>query len=417
MKLQASLEVLIITGAIGLLILAATTQYAKVLGQEKATPDLSYSNYSIPQNPAYFQRPYAIASIPAYSSPQGQNYLSIAAYGCSNGTIKIAINSTGMVFSSGSLSSSFYNAGLWEDGFIPSLGLDRASVAYSILCSAQHYNGTYELNTVYLQPGNQTQYSASISGRDESIYYKLEGSTIQNLSSSSHCTYQSWTYYTYPILYQCGTNDAWEYMVSSGTCASNGGPFTETACIVPGPSAYNLSSISQAAHYSYSMNLTITAGATFSSRISSGNAIAPIIYMGQVVGNVSVENVSSQQSPPGGAVLSGAKTGYVNSTYLGEYENALSNLGSVLGYYNSSWVSSDIASEIQQTASSYDNYKNQMIAESGNTVQYGCEPVAGMLHCNATYPFYYIINARISPKYFTGNQTISYEGSVIRVHN
>ncbi len=206
-------------------------------------------------------------------------------------------------------------------------------------------------------------------------------------------------------------------MVSSGTCASNGGPFTETVCIAPYPSGYNLSSIGQEESYSYSINLTIRAGKTFTSRISSRNSTAPILYMGRIVGNVSVENVSSQQEPPGGAVLSGPRYGYVNSTYLSRYETATSNLNSVLGYYNSSWVSYDIASEIQQTASSYDNYKNQVIAGSRNMTQYGCEISAGSLRCSATYLFYYIINASISPKYFSGNQTITYEGSVIRVHN
>ncbi len=418
MRMQASLEVLIITGAIAILILAATTQYGRVLGQEKSIPRMSYGNFTSPQNPVYYQMPYAVISIPAYSSAAGNNYASIAAYGCSNGTISVAINSTDMVFSSASFSSDFFNAGIWEDAYAPSPGLDVAAASYSILCGARRYSGAYDLNTMYGQSSsNQSQYSAYISGRNESVRYKLKSSEVQSLSSSSHCTYQSWTYYTFPILYQCGTNDAWEYMVSSGACASNGGPFTETICIAPGPSGYNLSSISQTASYSYSMNLTIYLGEAFMSRISSSNSVSPITLMGREVGNATVESVSSQQLPPSGAILSGAKSGYVNSTDLSGYENSLVNLDSVLGYYNSSWVSSDIASEIQQTVSSYGNYEGRLLSSPGNATQYDCIQHAGMLQCNASYPFLYVINAYISPKYFSGNKTVYFEGSMIRVHN
>lgn len=418
MKQQTSLEVLIITGAIAMLILSAIAQYGKVMGESKPIQGMSYPNYSIPNSPVYYQRPYVLVSIPAYSSASSQNYASIAAYGCNNGTVTVAINSSGISFSTGNFSSSFYNAAQWTDQFVPSPGIDRATARYSVMCIGQQkYNGTYELNTIYLRQGNQNQYSAYISNRNEAISYKIENQSITSVTSSEHCTSESWTYVIYPILFQCGTYDAWEYAVSSSTCSSNGGPLTATTCVYPSQSGYGLSSLGPGESYSYSINLTIVNGGTFNSRLSSSNAISPIYYNGNLVGNATVESVSSQQPPPGSALLSGKASGFVNSTNLDEYDAALSNLDGVLGYYNSSLVSSDTASRIQQTVSSYSYYENKLTSTSSNATHENCKASSGVLYCNATYPFYYLINATISNGYMHGNITISYAGSTIKVHN
>ena len=94
MRQQTSLEFLIIAGAIGVLVLFSITQYGGIVRQYKNVSGVHPANYSIPENPVYYQKPFLEASIPMVSSPDYQNELAVAVYGCSNGTVSIFLNST-----------------------------------------------------------------------------------------------------------------------------------------------------------------------------------------------------------------------------------------------------------------------------------------------------------------------------------
>ncbi len=416
MKQQTSLEFLIIAGAIGTLILFTIMQYGTIINHYKGMPNVSLSNYSVPENPVYYQKPYLEATMPPVSSSGYQNELDLAAYGCSNGTVSISLSSANITFSTYNLTERFYNIWTYEDGFIPSAALNKALLAYKISCNGSVYNGSEEMSTSYLQSGTPLAYSAYLSKRNESIDYAAQKQEILALGSSSHCTYENFFYSPYPIQDQCGSADAWQYRVSTAACASNGGPGTETVCVNPEDSGYNISTASQyQAEYVYTVNLTIAGAYTFNSRISSSSKEDPVYYDGQRAGNASVENVTSAQSNPSIALISGLKTGYVNSTYVSEYNQAEVNLDSLLAFYNSSTVSSSAYSEIQQAISSYDHYETQLIGETNNSGQAKCTIEGNSIACPAEYPLYYVINATISPKYLVGNQTISYEGSAIRV--
>ena len=96
--------------------------------------------------------------------------------------------------------------------------------------------------------------------------------------------------------------------------------------------------------YTYSANLTI-AGTYLLSPISSANKESTVYYDGQAVGNATVENVSSEQTNPGTFLVHGQKLSPANYTYMNEYNQARSNLYSLLTYYNSSEVSYDMPLE------------------------------------------------------------------------
>ena len=418
MRQQTSLEFLIIAGAIGVLVLFSITQYGGIVRQYKNVSGVHPANYSIPENPVYYQKPFLEASIPMVSSPDYQNELAVAVYGCSNGTVSIFLNSTSIDFSSNNITQRFYNVWVYEDGFTPSIGLNKAHLTYEILCDGSSYNGSDSLSTIYSQSGSQPQYSAYLSERNESIDYGIQKQEILSLTESSHCTYEDFFYKIYPIQFQCGSANAWEYRVSSSLCSSNGGSPTETVCIVPGESGYNMSTISQyQTAYTYSANLTIAGTYLLSSRISSANKESTVYYDGQAVGNATVENVSSEQTNPGTFLVHSQKLSPANYTYMNEYNQARSNLYSLLTYYNSSEVSYDIASGIQQEVAAYGYSETQLIAAANGTTQTQCSIQNDSIICPAKYPFYYMINATISPKYVYQNQTLSYSGSIIKVSN
>ena len=416
MKQQTSLEFLMIAGAISVLILFAIMQYGTIINQYKGVPNVSLDNYSVPENPVYYQKPYLEASMPAVSSSGYQNELNLATYGCANGTISISLSSANITFSTYNLTERFYNVWTYQDGFAPSAGLNRARLTYKISCSGSVYNGSEEMSTVYSHAVGQLPYSAYLSGRNESIDYAAQKQEIMALGTSSHCTYENFFYSPYPIQDQCGTTDAWQYLVSTAACASNGGPGTETVCVNPEESGYNISTTSQyQTEYVYTVNLTIAGTYALNSRILSSSKKNPVYYDGQPAGNASVENVTSSQGNPNIVLISGLKTGYVNYTYVSEYDQAENNLDSLLAFYNSSDVSSSVYSEIQQVVSSYDNSETKLITESNNATQIKCTMESNSIMCPAEYPFYYVINATISPKYLSGNQVVSYEGSTIKV--
>ena len=135
------------------LVLFSITQYGGIVRQYKNVSGVHPANYSRPENPVYYQKPFLEASIPMVSSPDYQNELAVAVYGCSNGTVSIFLNSTSIHSSLNNITQRFYNVWVYEDGFTPSIGLNKAHLTYEILCDGSSYNGIrnrplYTLNQV-----------------------------------------------------------------------------------------------------------------------------------------------------------------------------------------------------------------------------------------------------------------------------
>ena len=256
---------------------------------------------------------------------------------------------------------------------------------------------------------------AYITKRNESTIYNSQEQEVPYLYVSSHCTFEDFFYNPYPINAQCGSYDAWQYRVSLTYC-SYGGVQTETICVNPQGTGYNASILNPyQSSYEYSANITIVGAHAFNSRISSANKSSPMYYSGILVGNTSVENVTSSQTSPAALLIHGENTYLINYTYASEYEQARSNLFRLLEQYNSSWVSPGISSEIQQDVSEYNYYEGQLVSATDNNTLSVCKKEGSSISCPAEYPFYYLINATLIQQYSYGNQTLSYAGSVIRV--
>ena len=417
MKIQTSLEFLMIASAIGLLVLSSVTQYGGMVKNYKAMSARLPQNYSLAYNPTYYQKPYLYASMPPLSISGYSNRLAISAFGCSNGTIDVRIRSGSIDFFYYNMSQNFYNAIMYYDNFSPLSSPSTANLSYSIVCAGQYYNGSVELSTTYQPQILQAQYSAYLSSRNESITYLQYSQNISYLSQPAHCTYENFFYNPYPISAQCGSASAWQYRVFSSICSSNGGSLTETYCVVPEPSPYWLISASSQDNYSYSANLTINAGYTLNSKISSKSPSSPISSGGAVVGNASVEGINYSGASPTGLIYYNGILVTPNSSYVSDYEQASQSLFSTLSFYNSSTVSPTIASEIGQEIYAYDYYSAKLLNASKESPSSRCVWSASAIKCPAASPFYYYITAKTSPSYVQSNQTLEYRGSIIKVYN
>ena len=415
MKIQSGLEFLVITGAIGLLILSAVLQYRSTLGTAKGIANISFENYSIPSNQEYFSRPYIEIGIPQSSVADSQNYMKIEAYGCSNGTAHIELNSSSVEFDPSTINEAFYSVGVWQGSFYPYAGVDQISAKYSIYCGVTEYNGSVELSTVASGQNQQGsyQYSAYIYGRNEILDYGASEQKVITLVESQHCAYLTPMGTPFSTGAMCGSN-AWGYNTETGRCIDLG--TVDTTCIFPEYSGYNISSVNPSAvRYSYSSNVSIIGPKTFSTSISSANRSSAVFYMANQIGTAYIKNVSYAGSAPSISMLTGNSSGYVNSTAVIQYEQEWSSVYGILSYYNGAMVTSDVQSEIDQAVAAYDNYERRMISSATAQNQSQCRLNNNTFACAPMSPFYYVINATVSPKYFTGNQTISYAGSVIRV--
>ncbi len=416
MKMQASVEFLAITGAIGLLILSAVVQYHSTISSARKIANMSYGNYSVISGQVFASRPYLDISIPETSVADSQNFMQIAAYGCGEGNAVVVLNSSDIEFDPSMINESFYSARIWKGSFYPNSGADIAYVKYGIYCGKQWYNGSEELATVaLLQKGGQEslQYSAIIYGRNESADYPASDQKVYALAENNHCAYLGPFGNPYGMDVQC--SGGWGYnIVNPGACPYQGN--LESFCVKPQYSGYNVSfAKSGQPKLAYSANVTIIGNGTLSMRISNGNASSDIFYASNIVGKMHVRNVSYSGVAPGIAMLSGKSEGYVNSTDLSQYEQEWNNAYDIVTYYNNAVVSPSVQSEIEQAVSSYDTYEGAFVSGAEPLNQSQCSLKNNTFDCSPSSPFYYVINATVNNGYLTGNQVLSYAGSVIEV--
>lgn len=417
MRNQTSLEFLIIAGAIGLLVLSSVTQYGGMVKNYKAMALRLPTNYSIAYNPTYYQKPYFEAQISPTSSQGSNNLLSMAAYGCANGTVSVQIKSQTMSLSAYNITQDFYNVWVYQDKFTPSSNPAYVSISYAIACAAVRYNGSINLSSTSAQQPASSQYYAYLSGRNESISYIPNVENIPYLSQPAHCTYENFFYTPYPIGAQCGTSNAWQYRVFSSPCSSNGGSMTETYCVVPQQSAYNLTSTSATLNYTYSVNLTMDTGYVLRSYLSSRNATSRVYFAGQPAGNASINAINYSSAGPLTMLSYGNTLADVNYSLASGYDQARQNLFSMLSFYNSSTVSPEIALQISQGIYEYNYYAGKLINASESASQSQCSKENGIIKCPAQSPFYYGIDAKLAMPYAQSNQTTEYQGSIIRVYD
>ena len=427
MEAQTSLEFLIILSTIAALSLSTIAFYAKNINTQK---NILYALWPSSQNtsntePMHVSDKPEVAAVMQIQTTLGKPAeAQIIFYGCPSGSASITATSQSLLFSQNTTDISVNGFAIATFTFIPiSTGTNKASLSYVLYCNGNRSTGSFLLNT-YSKPeqsANLTQlYYASISNAKENIEYSTGNKEpIIYTTETTHCTYTDFNYNPYPIGVQCGTTNAWEYRVFSIWCYYNvGGTDTKTTCIYPHNTQYATASInSDAMSYAYNFTLKIgTPVGTLTSNISSAENTSPLMLFGRQVGYVTVANVSSENVPlQGGLLFYNNTSRIINESAYSQYEQASSNLYSVLAYYNSTLSYSQ---QIDQAIYAYNKIANQIINTTDSKPATGACAVNSTIEnttiiCKAAYPFSYIITAHVANALGIGNETLSYMGSTI----
>ena len=429
MRIQTSLEFVLILSAVSALILSTIIYYGKDLtlytGGEKA-----YSNISMFQNPPTLKPNGSglIAYVNQTSIVGKANPISMLLYGCQMGYANISVGSNASSILYKAYQNIIFNDTYpMTDYFMPAnVGLVNLEIRYSIFCSKESSNGTYTLSSFSQVAANSTsatspyptkvQLSAYISQRNESLSYNnFSSNPLYTLSESSHCTFTTFSGTPLPASRQCQNGDSWDYQVFSGSCYESGQSQTETYCIYPTQTGTDIKSPSgQNYNYKYNFSLGIYNGTSaYLSSLNSSSASSPVFYNGADIGTANVMSVYSQPYSPNFEILSNnTSSKFANSTYLNSYEQAQTSAFSTFSFYNNTVGDQ---SAIQQQLAEFNNAAQQLLASRPQSIQ-GCNILASSLYCSSPYPFQYSINVNLG-KSPVHNQTIYAEGSKVKINS
>jgi hypothetical protein len=425
MKIQASLEFLLILSAISLLALSVIIIYGSSIKPISAALSNSISNLNNTQryvNNSYIQDPKVIAYIPSNSTVGIYNSIDIAFYGCKSGIANFNINSNSLRIENNKISNmSIDNIGIENMQFITNLaGYNYADLNYSITCGEYSHSGHLNMSTFAensSQPTGPSKISAYISERNETISYNINPAIpIYYIGERSHCTFNSFSGAPFPVWMQCRTSDSWDYMVFSSSCYTSGQSLTEVYCMYPEPTGYsieivNLNNVS----FIYSFSLLIGSNlGTISGHMH--NKYGNLTLSGALIGNATVVQVSGTGlTEPVSLINNGKNIGIVNENLYQVYTQYMSTLSGTLSYYNSTEVSSNIQSEINQEINSLNKASSSLVSSEATNVT-GCIIYQNTYRCKATIPFSYEINASIN-NIGIENSTLYTAGSIINLKN
>ncbi|MGC8676354.1 MAG: hypothetical protein ACP5T3_02455 [Candidatus Micrarchaeia archaeon] len=418
MRIQTSLEFLVLLSVVASLALVAISAYVKNIMPQYRMFGAFAANSSVVEvnsSKSVSESPSAVVLMPPNTTISKASYLNVVFYNCSDGSANMSVNSASLFFQKASASERVEGIATESLPFVPTKeGIDAASIYYSLSCG----NRTLSSNqTVYtFASGAASNYSAlysmSISNRSEHVDYPLQQtSPIIYTTQSTSCTRTNFWYQPLPIQYQCGTADAWEYRVFSIYCYYNvGGTTTTTTCIYPHDTQYNTSSLGNATYaYAFTLSISSPLGA-LSARMSSSRQKNPLMLGNRQVGYAEVENVSYIGKLLEGGVLSNASEMYVaNASAYDAYLQAKENLYSVLNYYNTTLSYSQ---QIYQALYEYNSSAQALIAgmKAAHAVA-----IANAIISDPEYPFDYVINAYVENVTGLGNETMQYMGSVVNL--
>ncbi len=430
MKIQTSIEFLLILSAISILSLGlvsayksnmSSDQYAlnSVMQNSNTISTFNSSSSGIVQDPGIF------VNVPINSTIGMLNTMQVVLYGCINGTGSVRLSSGSVAFSQNDIEKiPLENLAVSSVVFDPtSAGPNQINVSYSITCTNAEKSGNNTFTTYSTVPhgssfgtGNSSaSLSAYISDRNESVSYpiSLQGNA-ENIGQSSHCTSTGFWGNPYPVWIECGSSNAWDYRIESDVCYWDSYSLTKTYCILPQNSnrdLYGVNTSNYSYHYSFALSIASKYGELASNVANSANS--ELIDGGYQVGSVNIENVSGVADYQMPEFIGNSSDKVIANTELyQQYVQARNNMYSMLGYYNNTEVDPSTASSIQQAIASYETAASDLVASSGQGLQ-ACSIVAGNYICRPSYLFSYVINAKTNLS--LQNQTLYYEGSVINV--
>lgn len=423
MKIQASLEFVLITSAIAVISLSAITLYGKDMAVQRtlvgAITNITPPNYGPPQPAGAAADPQIAIYVPPNSTTYSGSNLQVTAYGCAYGAANVTLSSSSVFFSNNRTSARVLGAAVLSMPFEPLLqGPNTIDIRYDFSCGNVTKSGSESLSTYarsYPSNASAASYSAYISNRSEEISYALgPPSQVINLTERGYCTQSNFWGSPLPISEQCGTS-AWGYMVFSDYCYyTKAVSVTSTQCITPVATGYSTVGVSDSAAYSYGFSLAISSPFGVMRAVVGGNGEAALKLDNETVGRVSVAGVSGQGQAQGVTLISGGD-GYsvADPAAMAQYIQARNSLYGTLDYYNSTSVDDSTQSSIEQSVSAFVGASKNL--RGGNPVAAACTVSGGAYVCGASTPFTYVIDVNVSQDLLGANQTLYYLGSEINL--
>lgn len=271
-------------------------------------------------------------------------------------------------------------------------------------------NSNKSISYVYLRPENES--IAYMAGKQSKLYY---------ITESSHCSDLNFWGQQMPIQSQC-PGASWYFWAFSSSCYyGNAQVPTKTYCVYKTYSGYNSSALSSAPKYYYNVTLGISyEGLNLSSELTQNSSVSNITLNASIFGTASPGNSIYAQSmlPSSSYIFSSGNKAYIGSAAnYSAFEYAYSKIKDDLAYYNDSGNGN--TGTIEREIYSYNNSLSKLIGTLASADSGSCKASIGSTgisySCKPDYPLqFYNVSAKIYN--YTGKQSeYSYMGSEIRV--
>ncbi len=433
MKLQTTLEFVILLSAVASFGVFAISAYSGLLRQQRSAY-ASVINRSADVNvPADVPSEanstiFLYASMPNVSYVNKSNALQIVV-ALQRASALLNLKAIGSQ-QYGITPSTYSNISVSGTEILPFSVVPTEQGPLNVSVGIEYANGTFIRNLTaesfaVLQGQNQTtqsgySFSASINRRNESVLYGISNaSPIYTVSIWSHCSFIDIYGHQLPIKDQCGGAN-WYLFVHNNYCYWNYYSPALTYCVELFPTNTSVRQVQASQSYEYNITLSLwNRSETLSSEIGNTNKISTVVGAGGTsCGTASVESVSGTgpQDYENYVVVNTTKGRWqTNMSNYNAYQQALNNLVSVMNYYNNTNGNVDAANEavnaLNSTALRFitsghttsDDNCNLVVQGSG--LRYSCKPLSVL---------YYSIDAILNHS-GAAHQLISVQGSTVNV--
>ncbi len=277
--------------------------------------------------------------------------------------------------------------------------------SFAALSGSGGTNGTAEFNVKLVR-------------NNESIIYPLQKPAgIDRFSTLNHCAWYDFWGNREGVDGQCGSYNAWGFVVGDGSCNWWRGTYDRYYCIYPGATGTNEIGIgtNDSAHFNTTLYLR-NSSSLYTANLSSANESSSLFKSGSVTGSASSNGVFFQPIAPYPyytyAVLQSSQgTTIVPLSNYSRYSTNVSQLESTLKLYNNSGVSGQTFQYVMSGIAFANQSEEGLV--NAKAVSNGCSISGLSFVCKPATPFEYTIDVAIDNS--TANQSVPYLGSVINI--
>ncbi len=440
MRLQTSLEFIVLLSAVALFSIFVLSQYLHLQGAQNAAYETldnqtlynahssnTTTGYSgnislipVVSNVSYINKSGSLEVVVAY--PKSYNLERIRISSIPNVSI-LPPELIAVPYSSiGALTFSYLPT---EEGPLKFTIIGTFSNASNSILNVTANAYTYALRQSAL--GNTTagnNFIATINNRNESVFFPIaQQNNVESMYSWSHCAYHNASGREKEP-WQCGSN-TWGFIVSDNTCNRFWWDGQDRYyCFAENKTTSKVGTLTPEQSYVYSAAISLgNAGYTLEANFTSQSRRANLYFKNSTpAGSIYINSTYTGSILPPPyliyAVLdkSGNDTA-INYTYYENYSNTDASLVNLLNINNNTWVGSDTLNYIQKTLAYLLNYEKTLLGaksiQPNNCLFYPVRSPTSY-SCRPTMPFSYDI-ATFIYGYNGLNQSVQYQGSSIEI--